>query len=359
MFSGNAQGWLVLTGPSGCGKTHLAAAIANECINCGQPVFFVVAPDFLDHLRATFSPNTDVTYDELFEQVRNTPLLIMDDLGTQSSTHWATEKMFQIFNHRYNAQLPTVVTTNLTMEAIEERLRMRLTDPSLSQVYLVEERDTPIGEQLGGVVEGLLSQMTFEEFDYKRVDLPLEQRENLERAFWLAHGFADNPDGWIVFAGTNGCGKTHLAAAIRNYRRQQSKPADFVNVPDFLDYLRSGFRPGSDTRYDDLFERVKATSLLILDDYGEHSDTAWAQGKLYQLINFRYMSRLPTVVTTCLTLEQIETRISSRLADPRLSVVFTIMAPDHRTDRQTVEVEKRSRPSSNRGRKNTQAHTTK
>ena len=54
----------------------------------------------LDHLRATFAPGGDVSYDEFFETVKNSPLLILDDFGTQSSTQWAREKLFQILNYR-------------------------------------------------------------------------------------------------------------------------------------------------------------------------------------------------------------------------------------------------------------------
>jgi len=88
-FATKPKDWLVLAGPSGCGKTHLAAAIANYCIENNHPVFYVTTPDLLDHLRSTFSPNSEIPYDEFFEQVRNTPLLILDDLGAQSSTPWA------------------------------------------------------------------------------------------------------------------------------------------------------------------------------------------------------------------------------------------------------------------------------
>ncbi|HEX9976522.1 MAG TPA: ATP-binding protein, partial [Dehalococcoidales bacterium] len=85
-FATAPKGWLVLVGPSGSGKTHLAAAIANHCIENRQPVFYITTPDLLDHLRSTFGPNSEVPYDEFFEQVRNAPLLILDVLGAQSST---------------------------------------------------------------------------------------------------------------------------------------------------------------------------------------------------------------------------------------------------------------------------------
>ena len=127
-FAAEPKGWLVLAGPSGCGKTHLAAAIANQCIENNRPVFYITAPDLLDHLRSTFSPNSEMPYDEFFEQVRNAPLLILDDLGAQSSTPWAKEKLDQLLNHRFNNQLPTVIVSIVPIEELEERIRTRLTD---------------------------------------------------------------------------------------------------------------------------------------------------------------------------------------------------------------------------------------
>jgi DNA replication protein DnaC len=144
-FAENPQGWLVLWGTFGTGKTHLAAAVANYRISAGEPAVFIVVPDLLDHLRSTFSPTSDVTYDELFETVRNTPLLILDDLGTQTSTAWAQEKLYQILNHRYNTALPTVITTNLSPDEIEPRLRSRIGDGHLSTLCEIRGVDTRLG----------------------------------------------------------------------------------------------------------------------------------------------------------------------------------------------------------------------
>ncbi|MBI2859117.1 MAG: ATP-binding protein [Chloroflexi bacterium] len=177
-----------------------------------------------------------------------------------------------------------------------------------------------------------LSRLNFDSFEVRRPSLNLEQRDNLERAFSTARDFAGDPRGWLVLQGVNGCGKTHLAAAIGNLQLKMGKPVLFVSVADLLDHLRSTFAPESPVSYDDLFDRVKNTPLLILDDLGEHSATPWAREKLYQIINHRYNCNLATVFTTCLALDDIETRISSRMADPRVSNVFNILAPDFRSD---------------------------
>src|SRR5260370_41930468 len=97
-------------------------------------VFFAVVPDLLDHLRATFAPGSDVSYDNLFETVKTSSLLILDDLGTQSSTQWAQEKLFQILNHRYTMNLPTVITTNEPIGKLDEHLRARLEDRRVLRV---------------------------------------------------------------------------------------------------------------------------------------------------------------------------------------------------------------------------------
>ncbi|MDP2727944.1 MAG: ATP-binding protein, partial [Dehalococcoidia bacterium] len=138
-FAEAPQGWLVLMGASGCGKTRLAAATANYCLAQGHQVFFITVPDLLDHLRLAFHPQSEISYDELFEHVRNVPILVLDDLGAHSSTPWAREKLLQLLNHRYVGRLPTIITSSTPLKEMEEHLRTRLTDPSLSRVCVLEE----------------------------------------------------------------------------------------------------------------------------------------------------------------------------------------------------------------------------
>jgi DNA replication protein DnaC len=338
-FADNPEGWLVFLGPSGSGKTHLACAIANHRLSLGEPVFYIGAADLLDHLRSAFNPTSDTTYDELFEQVKNVPLLVLDDLTPGSATAWAKEKLEQLLQHRFNTRVATVITTDVALERMDERLRGHLANNEFCQVWTIQPA-SPL-ESHGGLKLELLRNMTFDSFDHKRLELPPDKRENLRTAFNQAVEFARSPEGWVIFHGLNGCGKTHLAAAIANYRLAQGKPVFFVVVPDLLDHLRSTFSPESKISYDEFFEKLKETPLLILDDFGEQSTTPWAQEKLYQLINYRYNARLPMVVTTCLSLDEIETRISSRMVDPRIGWVFNITAPDYRGNVKSTRQAKR------------------
>ncbi|NIV39866.1 MAG: ATP-binding protein, partial [Anaerolineae bacterium] len=174
-YADKPEGWLVLFGRYGCGKTHLAAAIANRAIERGQPVLFVVVPDLLDYLRATFGPNSPASYDERFDQVRNAPLLILDDLGTQSSTSWAQEKLFQIFNHRYNALLPTVITSNQRLDEIDSRVRSRMVDTEVATVLTIlapDFRQSPMDRDRSDLSSlSLLGDMTFKSFSLREDEL--------------------------------------------------------------------------------------------------------------------------------------------------------------------------------------------
>jgi DNA replication protein DnaC len=321
-FAQSLNGWLVLQGGYGCGKTHLAAAVANFAVELGVPTLFITVPDMLDALRFAYS-DTEEGFEQRFEEIRRIQLLILDDFGTQNATPWAQEKLFQIINFRYINRLPTVVTTNLASGEIEERIRSRFQDPELVTRVLIQAPDyrNPSQETTHSEISslGLLRKFTFMNFEARRDEgLTKEQMENLEKVFQAARKFAEHPDGWLIIIAPDGCGKTHLAAAIGNHCADIGMPPIFVSVPDLLDQLRATFGPQSTTTLDKRFEEVKTAALLILDDLGTQSSTPWAREKLYQLFNYRYNNELPTVITTANKLEDIDVRLSSRFKDRRL-----------------------------------------
>ena len=330
-YSKTLKGWLLIQGGYGCGKTHLAAAVADECVSLGVPTLFLTVPDLLDSLRFAYD-DKEVTFEERFEQIRDAPLLVLDDFGTQSATTWAREKLFQILNYRYINHLPLVLTTNLALEQIEGRMRSRLSDPDMvAHVYIhAPDYRRPVDDSGQHELSSLAlhDHQTFSTFNLRKGEkLPVSDTRTLEDAYQAAWAFAQEPEGWLVLMGTYGCGKTHLAAAIANYRASQGFPVMFVVVPDMLDHLRATFNPNSMVSYDRRFEEIRTAQLLVLDDLGTQAMKPWVREKLYQLFNHRYNARLPTVITTADSLDEIDPRLRARMGDRRLVVGVSITAP--------------------------------
>ena len=334
-FAETRQGWLLLTGTYGSGKTHLAAAIANETIKQNISTLFLTVPDLLDWLRFSFNPESESSFKDRFAEIRNVPVLILDDFGTQSSTAWAQEKLFQIINHRYISQLPTVITSNYRFEDFEGRIRSRLMDPELvTRVdILAPDFRNPMDEvghpELSSL--NLHNKQTFESFSLRQNEPTMlsEDKASLKFALDEAEKYAKEPQGWLIFQGPYASGKTHLAAAIGNYQAGLGSPPLFVGVPDLLDYLRAAFAPNSAQSLDKRFEEIRSTRLLILDDLDTQSATPWAREKIYQLFNYRYVAELPTVITTARQLAELDQRLFSRLRDTRLCRTITIVAPPY------------------------------
>ncbi len=348
-FAHRLDGWLLLMGGYGCGKTHLAAAIANFAVEHGVPTLFLTVPDLLDQLRFAYEAE-ETTFEERFEEIRNATLLVLDDFGTQNATPWAQEKLFQIVNYRYTNRLPTVITTNLSLDEIEPRIRSRLQDPELVTKAIIRAPDYRRPTSDMGHPElsslDLHAGQTFETFSMREdEELDAEARRSLKEALKEAEKFARQPRGWLVLTGDYGCGKTHLAAAIANQQARSGDPPLFIMVPDLLDHLRATFSPSSPVTFDRRFEEIRTAPLLILDDLGTQSMTPWVREKLAQLFNYRYDAMLPTVITIAAdALGELDMRIRSRLLDERLVKIVAITAPPYharKTARRKKKTEER------------------
>ena len=336
-YARNLNGWLLLQGGYGCGKTHLAAAIANFAVEMGVPTLFLTVPDLLDMLRFSYD-SQDTTFENRFNEIRNASLLILDDFGTQNATGWAQEKLFQIINYRYINKLPLVITTNLSLDDVEARFRSRLSDRELVTDVRINAPDyrRPLDDTGHSELSSLalMGNKTFGSFeDRTNEGLPPDGLKSLQKVLKAAHNYAERPKGWLVFIGGYGSGKTHLAAAIANYRARLGDPPLFIMVPDLLDHLRATFSPNSNVAFDRRFDEIRTAPLLVLDDLGTQSMTPWVKEKLYQLFNYRYNAELPTVITTSDSLDEMDPRIRSRLLDGKLVSIYAMTLPGYHGNR--------------------------
>jgi DNA replication protein DnaC len=299
----------------------------------GVPTLFLTVPDLLDTLRFAYDAE-DTTFEQRFDEIRSAALLVLDDFGTQNATEWAQEKLFQIINYRYINHLPVVITTNLSLDQIEPRIRSRLQDPELVSIVRIHAPDyrRPMDDTGNPELSSLdlHANQTFGNIsDRSEEGLDAIDVKSLEKAVQAALAYAKKPHGWMVFIGHYGCGKTHLAAAIANYRAGLGSPPLFIVWLDLLDHLRATFSHDSKVSYDRRFEEIRTAPLLVLDDLGTQSMTPWVRDKLHQLFNYRYIADLPTIITTADELDKMDARILSRMLDQRLCTIYGITVPSY------------------------------
>lgn len=152
--AGQCRRGMLLMGEVGCGKTHLAAATANAVLEQGGKALFLVVPEFLDQLRFSYSrENEGLDEAEIISRTYNVPLLILDDLGAHNYSEWVCNKLFTIINHRYNRNLPCIITTNLEIDELDSRIGDRSTSRILEmcrvfKILVPEGQDHRLGRRV-------------------------------------------------------------------------------------------------------------------------------------------------------------------------------------------------------------------
>lgn len=110
---------LVLFGAVGSGKSHGAVAACRLSFFRGLDVMFLPVVEMLDELR----PGGPDGY---LKDLMAVDRLILDDLGLERHTDWTAERLYALVNRRWMEERPTVATTNLSPEALEEAIGPRM-----------------------------------------------------------------------------------------------------------------------------------------------------------------------------------------------------------------------------------------
>jgi len=100
--------------------------VARRWLDRGHSARYIVVPELLDELRRAYDPQSGISYDLQFDFYKNVGLLILDDLGMDSPTRWAQEKLDMLVDWRYVHKLSLLVTTNLEMYELSPRIASRL-----------------------------------------------------------------------------------------------------------------------------------------------------------------------------------------------------------------------------------------
>ena len=147
----------------------------------------------------------------------------------------------------------------------------------------------------------------------------------------------------LVLQGNAGVGKTHLAVSILRSKiepeefptNRKLQKASFVTVPKLLLEIRNSFRDDNEGRSEkQIVDYYSEVQFLILDDLGSEKSTEFAVATLYIIIDRRDSEMMDTVITTNLTLDEIERKLSARIASRMAGMKnVTIKMDDYRKKR--------------------------
>lgn len=135
---------LLFQGAPGLGKTHLSLAIASELIEKGFGVIYTSAPELLSRMSRE---NLDFNFSEnisIGQYLSDCDLLILDDLGTEYSTKFTVAALYNIINTRVILSKPTIISTNLSVDELEEKYNQRIVSRIIGTMRRVEFIGTDI-----------------------------------------------------------------------------------------------------------------------------------------------------------------------------------------------------------------------
>ncbi|MBP2628706.1 MAG: IstB-like ATP-binding protein, partial [Firmicutes bacterium] len=150
----------------------------------------------------------------------------------------------------------------------------------------------------------------FQNRRFETFGITQENKAAYERCYHYAQQFVPNSEGLLLIGGV-GTGKTHLSVAIMHELMKKNICGLFITVPDLLQKIRSGFDKKNE-QAEAFMQAIQRAQLLILDDLGAEKNNEWTQEQLYMIVNARYESMLPTIITSNCSVEELKIRIGTR-----------------------------------------------
>ena len=143
---------LLLRGPVGTMKTTLAVAVLQCWLRRGGAARFITMPSLVDNIFAAKSISQE-DWNQFEKRLRQTPLLVLDDLGAEWVAGWVLTKVDAVIAERYNRRRATIITTNLSSADMRRRYTDRIID-RLRGTFQVVTCNTPVSLRRAPLASG-------------------------------------------------------------------------------------------------------------------------------------------------------------------------------------------------------------
>lgn len=133
------KGGLYLRGNTGVGKTHIAVCIMKRLIEQSIPAVFISIPELLLEIRDTFKGNNESSELQIIDEYGYTKkTVVFDDIGSEKVSDWSLQTLYLIIDRRYREILPTIVTSNLSLDELSEKLSDRIASRIAGMCEIIE-----------------------------------------------------------------------------------------------------------------------------------------------------------------------------------------------------------------------------
>ena len=134
----------------------------------------------------------------------------------------------------------------------------------------------------------------------------------------------------IIFVGKSGTGKTFASSCIANYLMENGKSVLVINFGLYLNKIKREWAEAEN----DILNSVKLCDLLIIDNFGSERNTEFAIEKAFLLIDTRYRSEKPMIITSNLNLFQLEEKFTAKIRSriEEMCYLIKVNSKDKRKD---------------------------
>jgi DNA replication protein DnaC len=142
IYQGREASSLTLSGEPGVGKSGMMACVARCWLERGENVLWVDFGEFITAIRDSYDDDSPASTREIVESAQKVALLCLDDFGDmarggKSVTDHTRERTYDVIRYRYEYELPTMITTNLTGDQIYGQFGARIADRITEVSHLV------------------------------------------------------------------------------------------------------------------------------------------------------------------------------------------------------------------------------